>query len=103
MALIANLRHYLGPDLKLVKIPAPAAALREFLGCVVEAVTSRDIDDLNYVTHLRCLKSSGGCDGNIIACYDQDNPLVIKWSCTSCKECGLLTGWENTLWDKRSK
>ena len=42
MALIANLRHYLGDDLSLVKIPTPAAALREFLGCLVEAVTSRD-------------------------------------------------------------
>jgi hypothetical protein len=103
MALIANLRHYLSPDLKLVKIPAPAAALREFLGCVVEAVTSRDPDDINYVTHLKCLKSSNGCDGNIIACYDQDNSSVIKWSCSSCKECGQLTGWEKTLWDKRSK
>ena len=42
MALIANLKHYLGEDLSLIKIPAPAAALRVFLGCIVEAVTSRD-------------------------------------------------------------
>jgi len=49
MALIAKLSHYLGPDLKVVKIPGPAAALREFLGCIVEAVTSRDPDDLNNV------------------------------------------------------
>ena len=63
MALIANLRHYLGDDLSLVKIPAPAAALREFLGCLVEAVTSRDPDDENYVTPLKCRHGSGGCDG----------------------------------------
>ncbi len=78
MALIANLRHYLGDDLSLIKIPGPAAALREFLCCVVEAVTSRDPDDINYVTQLKCRKGSGGCDGDIIAFFDQDNPSVIK-------------------------
>jgi hypothetical protein len=99
MALIAKLSHYLGPDLKVVKIPGPAAALREFLGCIVEAVTSRDPDDLNNVTQVKCRKA---CGGNIMAHFDQGNHLSIRWSCTSCKESGLLSGWENTLWDKRS-
>jgi len=101
MALIANLSHYLGDDLSLIKIPAPAAAIREFLGCIAEAVTSRDPDDVNYVTKLKCRKGSGGCDGDIIAFFDQDNPSIIKWSCMFCKDEGQLTGWERTIWDKR--
>jgi len=98
MALIANLSHYLGDDLSLIKLPAPASAIREFLGCVVEAVTSRDPDDLNYVTKLKCRKK---CNGSIVGEYNQDNPSIIRWYCTSCKDEGQLTGWEKTLWDKR--
>ena len=102
MALIANLRHYLGDDLSLVKIPAPVATLREFLGCVVEAVTSRDPDDVNYVTQLKCRHGSKGCDGYIFALFDPGDPSTIVWSCMSCKDQGMLTGWEGTVWDKSS-
>ena len=97
-----NLRHYLGDDLSLVKIPVPVAALREFLGCIAEAVTLRDSDEVNYVTQLKCCKASCGCDGHIIAYFEQDNPSIIEWFCMNCKEQGQLTGWKDTIWDKRS-
>ena len=103
MALIANLRHYLGDDLSLVKIPIPAAALREFLGGLVEAVTSRDPDDENYVTQLKCRHSSDGCDGDVIAFFDPNDPSIIKWSCFFCEGEGQITGWEGTVWDKSSR
>jgi hypothetical protein len=99
MALIANLSHYLGDDLSLIKIPAPAAAIREFLGCIAEAVTSRDPDDENYVTPLKCRLH---CNSDIIAFFDQDNPSIIKWSCMFCKDEGQLTGWERTTGTKGS-
>ncbi|MHB9071834.1 MAG: hypothetical protein ACYC54_15850 [Sedimentisphaerales bacterium] len=101
MAFIAKLSHYLDDDLSLIKLPAPAAAIREFLGCIVEAVTSRDPDDINYVTQLKCRKGSGGCDGDIIVFFNQDNPSIIMWSCMFCKDDGQITGWKKTLWDKR--
>ena len=100
MAFIANLRHYLGDDLSLIKIPGPAVAIREFLGCLVEAVTSRDPGDENYVTHLKCRRGSDGCDGDIIAFFDPNAPSIIRWTCMLCKDEGQLTGWEGTLWDK---
>lgn len=99
MALIANLRHYLGDDLGLIEIPVPAATLREFLGCLVEAVTSRDPDDENYVTPLKCRQ---GCDGDIFALFDPGDSSTIVWSCMSCEDQGMLTGWEGTVWDKSS-
>ena len=100
MALIANLRHYLGEDLSLIKIPAPAAALREFLGCIVEAVTSRDPADINYGTDLSCRQR---CESIMIAFYDTTDPSIIHWSCSSCDDEGQITGWESTVWDKRKK
>ena len=98
MALFANLRHYLDDDLSLIKVPAPAATLREFLGCLVEAVTSRDPDDENHITHLKCKQH---CNGDIFALFDPGDPSTIVWSCMSCKDQGMLTGWEQTVWDKR--
>ncbi len=98
--LIANLRHYLGDDLSLIKIPVPAATLREFLGCLVEAVTSRDPDDENYVTPIKCRH---GCDGDVIAFFDPNDPSTIKWSCFFCEDEGQITGWEGTVWDKSSR
>ena len=98
MALIANLKHYLGEDLSLIKIPAPAAALREFLGCIVEAVTSRDPDDINYGTELSCRQ---GCESIMIAFYEKMDPSIIHWSCSTCGDDGQIRGWEGTIWDKR--
>ena len=95
--LIANLKHYLGEDLSLIDIPAPAAALREFLGCLVEAVTSREPDDQNYATELRCRRCS---DGIVVASFDKTDPSIIQWFCTCCDDKGQLTGWEGTIWDK---
>ena len=59
MALIVNLRHYLGEDLSLIKIPPPATALREFLGCIVESVPSRDPDENDDFTELAQLSHLG--------------------------------------------
>ena len=85
MALIANLSHYLGEDLGLIKIPAPAAALREFLGCIVEEVTSRDPGGENYGTELSCRQ---GCENNMIAFHDKTDPSVNHWTCSTCGDEG---------------
>ena len=98
MALIANLRHYLGEDLSLIKIPAPATGLREFLGCIVETVTSIDPNDKSYFTRIKCRKK---CGQDLIAYYSPDDPTIIKWFCNQCDDEGLLSGWEETIWDKR--
>ena len=100
MALIANLRHYLGDDLSIIDIPLPAAVLRDFLGSIVETVTSRDPDDKSYSTLIQCRKN---CGHNVIAYYSPDDPSIIKWFCTKCDDEGLLSGWEDTNWDKRPK
>jgi hypothetical protein len=100
MALIANLKHYLGDDLSLIKLPGPAAGLREFLGCITEAVTLRDPEDEDYGTELTCRR---GCESIIFAFYDETDASIIQWFCSSCDDKGQLTGWEGTVWDKRSE
>ena len=100
MMMVTNLKHYLGKDLSLINIPAPAATLREFLGCIVEAVTSREPDDENYGTELSCRQ---GCESIMIAFYDKTDPSVIHWSCSSCEDMGQITGWQDTVWDKSTQ
>ncbi len=101
MALIVNIRHYLGDDLSLIKVPPEAATIREFIGCIIEAVTSRDPDDQDYVTTLKCRHGSKGCDGEIFALFDISKPSIIKWFCSDCNDEGMISEWEMTLWDKR--
>jgi len=28
---------------------------------------------------------------------------VIQWTCSTCGDEGQITGWEDTVWDKRRK
>jgi hypothetical protein len=68
MAFIANLRYYLRDYLRLINIPAPAAGLWEFGGCIVERVTSRDPDDILYDTSLKYRKK---CKGKLLPTLTQ--------------------------------
>jgi hypothetical protein len=101
MAIIADIRHYFGEVLNSAYSKGYGENLREFLGSIVEAVTSRDPDEVNCVTELQCYLGLGGCDGQIIAYFEPTDPSIIKWSCILCEECGSITGWENSIWDKR--
>jgi hypothetical protein len=100
--LVTNLRHYLGEDLSLIKLPREAAGLREYLGCITEAVTSRVPHDQNYGTELNCRMGCGE-NGIVVAYFDNSVPRIIHWYCTCCDDKGQLTGWEDTIWDKRSE
>ena len=99
--LIANMRHYLGQDLNFIKLPAPAAKLRDCLGSIVEAVTLRSRQQTDYVTQVRCRRRPGHrrCEGDIVACFDEAEPSAIKWFCPFCGDGGYIRGWEGTVWD----
>lgn len=98
--LVTNLRHYLGEDLSLIELTKEAAGLREYLGCITEAVTSRAPGDQDYGTMLNCRMGCGE-DGIVVAYLDNSDPSTILWFCTCCDDKGQLTGWQDTVWDKR--
>ena len=99
--LIADMRHYLGPGLSFIELPGPAARLRDYLGLIVEAVTSRNREQSDYVTEVQCRRRPGHrrCEGDIIACLDENEPSAIKWYCPFCGDGGYIRGWEGTMWD----
>ena len=99
---ITDIKHYLGEDLSMVKLPAPAARLRDYLGSIVEAVTLRDNTETNYVTKVKCRRRPGHrrCEGDIIAFFDEAKSSAIKWFCPFCGDSGYIRGWQGTVWDK---
>ena len=98
MAFSVNMRHYLGEDLSLIDMPVPAATLRDFLASVVKTVTSKELHNTDHSIDLLCRKR---CDTNIAAYYDPLDSSIIEWFCCECKDLGRISGWEETLWDRR--
>ncbi len=100
---ITNMLHSLDDDGELAAQAGPARRLAEYMGSIVEAVTSRQPEDDDWVTAIQCRRRPGHkrCIGPIIAGYAEDDPTTIVWGCPVCKDEGYISGWQETLWDKR--
>jgi hypothetical protein len=94
---ITDLTHFLEDGRLPAKLPAPARALANHLGSIVAAVTSADPDKPLGV---RCRRRPGRrrCPGEIEAFIEPDSN-EIHWMCLTCGDNGLISNWENTLWD----
>ncbi len=100
---VTNMLHSLDDDGELAAPPGPARRLAEYMGSIVEAVTSRSPDDTNLWTIVICRRRPGHkpCRTNIVADYADGDPITIIWECPACHDNGYITGWQETLWDKR--
>ena len=80
-------------------LPGPALRLVEYLGRIVAAVTGVEPDDPLGV---RCRRRPGRrpCPGEIEG-YISPESSVIYWECLVCGERGVISNWENTMWDLR--
>ena len=103
---VANIRHYLNKDGTLpVNLPRPALNIANFLGKIIEAVTSPMADTENYFTNVRCRRrpSHKPCIGRIVAFIEQENGYSIRWFCPFCNDNGYISGWQGTAWDRSEK
>lgn len=96
-AWITDLRHFLNDDGSLVDTAKPARTLADYFGRIVKAVTTRKGKTL--ATGVRCRRQPGRrrCPGEIIAFVDKQQ--AISWSCPVCKDNGVISGWDGTIWD----
>jgi len=94
---ITDLRHFLNEEGSLEDMPIPAFKLATYFGKIVKAVTTRKRDTLN--TGVRCRRRPGrkACPGEISAFIDERG--AISWSCPTCKDNGVISGWRGTMWD----
>ncbi len=94
---ITDLTHFLEDGRPHPQLPGPALKLAAHLGAIVVAVTSTDLDSPLGV---RCRRRPGRkpCPGQIEAFIDAESNH-IHWLCLACGDNGLISNWENTLWD----
>ncbi|HEY4367753.1 MAG TPA: hypothetical protein VGN07_11020 [Steroidobacteraceae bacterium] len=76
-------------------MPPRALILAEYFASIVVDATT-NIDDPPTV---RCRRRSGHrpCTGIVIPSADEND--TIHWHCPVCHDNGIISGWQNTLWD----
>ena len=94
---IVDLRHYLTPTGAMADMPPRARILAEYFASIVVDATT-NIDELPTV---RCRRQPGHrrCSGIIMSYPTSDENDSIYWHCPVCHDNGIITGWQNTLWD----
>jgi len=99
---VTDMRHYLDEDGGLPEgIPVPALNLARFLGSIVCWVTSHR-GNPDEQTNVACRRAQGQrpCIGDIYARFD-DGGTSIRWECPLCGDNGYISGWQDTIWDRR--
>jgi len=96
---ITDLTHFLEDGRLPQELPGAALRLVEYLGRIVAAVTGAEPDDSLGVC---CRRRPGRrpCPGEI-AGYIVPESNAICWRCLVCGDNGLISKWENTVWDLR--
>jgi hypothetical protein len=96
--LVADLRHFLDiPD----EAPGPARKMAEHLGFVIRVATAGEAG-APWVSALTCRRRPANrpCAGHI-AVFRAALPAPIEWRCTACGDEGVISGWEDSLYDLR--
>lgn len=98
-----DLRHFLDEEGTLPDLRGPVLPLVLFLGSVVAWVTSHPPNRFP-MTNVPCRRSPRRrrCMGEIYAVLEDDQS-VIDWQCPLCGDNGVIYGWEDSPWDRRSR
>jgi hypothetical protein len=99
---IVDLRHYTDADGDLPDtIPTPALNRAVFFGAIVAWVTDH-LPAPDPHTNVPCWRSPGRrrCRGEIMA-ERRPGTDAIAWECPVCGDRGLISGWQDTLWNRR--
>lgn len=96
---IVDLRHYVGEGGGFADMPPAALNLALFLGSIVGWVTSHE--GRLSLTNVPCRRSPARkrCRGTIVAGNEGDGAII--WHCPVCRDLGIISGWEDTRWDRR--
>ncbi|KKK61717.1 hypothetical protein LCGC14_3011540 [marine sediment metagenome] len=94
-----NLQHFLDASGSTATTPPEARELADHFGAIVAAVTLDFTGKLVEIDAVTCRNTKvANCNGKIVACLG-DELTSVDWYCDKCDDSGLITGWEDTLWD----
>jgi hypothetical protein len=94
---IIDLRHYLTPTGAIADLSPRGRRLAEYFASIVADATT----ELDEPPTVRCRRRPGRrrCDGIVMSYPAVDEHDSIHWYCPLCDDNGVITGWQNTLWD----
>jgi hypothetical protein len=94
---IVDLRHYLTSAGAMAQMPSRARILAGYFASIVVDATT-NLDDPSIV---RCRRRPGHrpCSGIVMSYPSADENDSILWHCPVCHDNGIISGWQNTLWD----
>jgi hypothetical protein len=94
-----NMQHFLDEKGSTDQTPAKAKELADHFGAIVAGVTLDFTGRTIVIPGITCCNpKSPGCSGSIIGYLGRDLES-IEWYCTDCEDSGVITGWDDTLWD----
>ena len=99
---ISDMRNFLDTDGMIPDdLPGPAYRIANYFGSIIEAVTSTK-ETKTWDTGIRCRRRPGRrrCHGVVQALIDEKNNFEINWQCPVCNDNGIISGWQDTFWDK---
>jgi hypothetical protein len=100
-SLIADLHHFLDDFGSIAPESGPARKLAEHLAAIV-AESTAVLADIEGYQRQRCQRRPNRrpCPGLIDSWIDPATG-AIYWECPSCRDNGLISNWEGTMWDLR--
>jgi hypothetical protein len=98
--MVTDLRHLLGLP---PEAPGAARRLAEQLGNIVRAATAGDAG-FAWETALPCRRrpANRACAGRMIV-ERSGSSAPVRWQCSSCGDAGVISGWEDSLFDLRPR
>lgn len=82
-------------------VPGPARRLAKHLYAIVRAATAGDAGTA-WTSALPCRRRPGRrpCPGRLVV-WRSDPPAPIRWHCSACDDEGVISNWEDSLFDLR--
>ena len=98
--MVSDLDHFL--DLP-ANVPGPALRLADRLGRMVSAATAGDVGE-PWTTAIRCERRPNRrpCTG-FVEVVRAEPDVPIRWWCNACGDEEVITGWERSPFDLRSR